>query len=35
MAPSSLTLALLGREHNHCAPWAQNTADPQFRPLRN
>src|SRR2546428_829005 len=35
MAPSSLTLELLGREHNNCTPWAQNTVDPQFRPLRN
>ena len=35
MAPSSLTLELLGREHNNCTPWAQNIVDPQFRPLRN
>ena len=35
MTPSSLTLELLGREHNNCTPWAHNTVDPQFRPLRN
>src|SRR6266446_10715291 len=35
MALSSLTLELLGKEHTNCTPWAQNTVDPQVRPLRN
>src|SRR5262249_13657895 len=35
MAPSSLTLELRGREHNNYTSWAQNTVDPQSRPLRN